>query len=85
MSIGMRDLKNRATEIIRWVEERGAGVVITRHGRPSALILPIDSPEAEDYVLAHAPAIVSALREAESDLRSGKTTSAQAYRRKRGL
>lgn len=85
MAVGIRELKNRATEILREVEERGSHVVVTRHGRPSALILPIDSPEAEDYILAHAPAIVSSLRQAESDLRTGKTVSLRSYRRKRGL
>lgn len=85
MAIGMRELKNRAAEILRGIEERRAPVVVTRRGRPSVLILPIDSPEAEDYVLAHAPAIVASLREAESDLRTGKTLSLREYRRKRGL
>jgi prevent-host-death family protein len=85
MVVGMRELKNRAAEILRGVEEGGAPVVVTRHGRPSVLILPIDSPEAEDYILAHAPNIVASLREAESDLRAGKTVSLRQYRRKRGL
>lgn len=85
MAIGIRDLKNRATEILRAVSEKGAAVVVTRHGRPTALILPIESPEAEDYVLAHAPEIVSSLREAESDLREGKTVALKSYRRRRGL
>lgn len=85
MAIGMRELKNRVAQILRGIEEGHGPVVVTRHGRPTALILPIDSPEAEDYVLAHAPAIVASLREAESDLRSGKTLSLSEYRRKRGL
>jgi prevent-host-death family protein len=85
MTVGMRELKNRAAEILRDVEERGAPMVVTRRGRPSVLILPIDCAEAEDYVLAHAPAIVASLREAESDLRTGKTLSLREYRRSRGL
>lgn len=85
MSIGIRDLKNRATEILRAVSEKGSAVVITRHGRPTALILPIESPEAEDYVLSHAPEILSSLRGAESDLREGRTVSLESYKRRRGL
>lgn len=85
MAIGIRDFKNRATEILRDISEKGSAVVITRHGRPTALILPIGSPEAEDYVLAHAPEIVSSLREAETDLREGKTTTLKSYKRRRGL
>lgn len=85
MAVGIRDFKNRVTEILRGVEERKSPVVVTRHGRPSALILPIDSPEAEDYVLSHAPEIVASLREAESDRRLGRTINLRAYKRRRGL
>lgn len=85
MAVGIRDLKNRVTEILRTAEERGSAVVVTRHGRPAALILPIGSPEADDYILAHAPEIVASLREAESDLREGRTVTARSYRRRRGL
>lgn len=85
MVIGIRELKNRATEILREVEENRAPVVVTRHGRPSALILPIGSPEAEDYVLSHAPEIVASLREAESDMRGRKTIGLSTYKRRRDL
>ncbi|HVE76137.1 MAG TPA: type II toxin-antitoxin system Phd/YefM family antitoxin [Actinomycetota bacterium] len=85
MSVGIRDLKNRASEILRELEVEGTSVVVTRHGRPTALILPMDSPEAEDYVLSHAPQIVTSLREAEGDLRSGKTISLKTYKRRKGL
>lgn len=85
MSIGIRELKNRATEVLRAIEERRSGVVITRRGRPTALILPIDSPEAEDYVLSHAPEIIDSLREANDDLREGRTTTLSEYRRQRGV
>lgn len=85
MAVGMRDLKNRVAEILRNVQERGSAVVVTRHGKPAALILPIGSPEADDYVLAHAPEIVASLREAESDLREDRTETVRFYRRRRGL
>lgn len=85
MAVGVRELKNRTAEILRALERRGSAVVVTRHGKPTALILPVGSPEAEDYVLAHAPEIVASLREAESDLRAGRTTSLKSYRRRRGL
>jgi prevent-host-death family protein len=85
MAIGIRELKNRATEILRGLDEGGSPVVITRHGRPTALLLPIDSQEAEDYILAHAPEIVASLREAEADLRHGRSVSLRSYRKRRRL
>lgn len=83
--VGIRELKNKATQILRSVEERGSPVVVSRHGRPTALILPIDSPEAEDYVLAHAPEIVESLRQADRDLEEGRTVTLGDYRDRRGI
>jgi prevent-host-death family protein len=85
MAIGMRELKNRVAEVLRTIEERRSGVVVTRRGRPTALILPIDAPEAEDYVLSHAPEVVQSLRDADEDLRAGRTVTLGEYRKRRGV
>lgn len=85
MAVGIRELKNRAAEIVRALDQGGAAVVVTRHGRPTALILPIDSPEAEDYALSHAAEIVASLRGAEADHRAGRTVGLGEYRRRRGI
>ena len=83
--IGIRELRNRATQVLRSLEERRSGVIVTRHGRPAALILPIDAPEAEDYVLSHAPDIVASFRAADTDLKAGRTVSLADYRRRRQI
>lgn len=85
MVIGIRELKNRATQIVRAVEDEGSPVVVSRHGRPAVLILPINAPEAEDYVLSHAPEFVASLRAADRDFREGRTLALGTYRRRRGL
>jgi len=40
--VGVRELKNQATEIIRDVRENRAEYVVTYHGRPVAVLLPVD-------------------------------------------
>jgi len=40
--VGVRELKNRATAIIRNVRENRAEYVVTHRGRPVAVLLPID-------------------------------------------
>jgi prevent-host-death family protein len=40
--VGVRELKNRATEILRAVREDRAQYVVTYHGRPVAVLLPVD-------------------------------------------
>lgn len=69
--IGIKDLKNQASRVIDSVEG-GATYLVTKRGRPSAVIMPVD--EAEDYVLAHAKEFVTMRLEARRAHRAGKST-----------
>jgi prevent-host-death family protein len=42
-AIGIRELKARASEVVRAVKERRARYVITQRGRPAALLVPLDA------------------------------------------
>ena len=42
MRVGVRELKNRTTEILRDVRENRAEYVVTYYGRPVAVLLPVD-------------------------------------------
>ncbi len=53
--IGIKELKNTASKVIEDVEA-GERVVVTKRGRPAAVIMSIE--EAEDFVLAHAEEFV---------------------------
>lgn len=53
--IGIKELKNTASRVIDDVEA-GERVVVTKRGRPAAVIMSID--DAEDFVLAHAEEFV---------------------------
>ena len=48
--VGVRELKNRTTEIIRDVRENQAEYVVTYDGRPVAVLLPIDEAWLETEV-----------------------------------
>jgi prevent-host-death family protein len=41
--IGIRELKSRASEVVRAVKEERARYVITQRGKPAALIIPVDA------------------------------------------
>jgi len=41
--IGIRELKARASEVVRAVKERRAHYLITQRGKPAALLLPVDA------------------------------------------
>ena len=57
--IGVRELRERTSEVIRRVREERAEYVVTYQGRPVAIILPLDTERAEaETVQASKKAVV---------------------------
>ena len=60
--VGIKELKNQTTEILRGVREEGLEYVVTFHGRPVAVLLPI----GDDFLdVEHTRAVQTALPSAE--------------------
>jgi prevent-host-death family protein len=74
-AIGIRELAKHASAIVNDVEQTKEPALITRRGRPVAYMLPVDSEEFEDFVLAHAPQFVEGMATADAELAAGATTS----------
>lgn len=70
--VGIKELKAQASRVIDEVAN-GASYVVTRRGRPAAVIIPID--EAEDVVLANAGEFVRMRRKARKEFAEGRTSS----------
>lgn len=70
--IGVKELKATASAVIDRVEG-GAAYVVTRRGRPAAVLLPLE--EAEDLVLANTDEYVRMRREARAAYAKGRTIS----------
>ena len=75
--IGIKALKATTSAVIDRVEG-GAAYVITKRGRPAAVILPIEA--AEDLVLANADEFVRMRRAARAAYARGRTVSLQEVR-----
>jgi prevent-host-death family protein len=69
--IGIRELKAEASRVVDEVSN-GASYVVTKRGRPAAVIVPIE--DAEDLVLANADELIRMRRRAREDYRRGRTT-----------
>lgn len=48
--VGIRELKNRTSEIVRAVRERGAQYIVTHQGHPVGVLLPVDETSLEAAV-----------------------------------
>jgi prevent-host-death family protein len=69
--IGVKELTATASAVIDEVEG-GASYVITRRGRPAAVLVPVE--DAEDLVLAEAEEYVRMRRAARAAYARGRTT-----------
>ena len=71
--VGVRELKNQTTKVIRNVRENQAEYVITYHGRPVAVLLPVD----EEWLEGETKRVVDDVR---ADLESLKQEISSSWR-----
>ena len=67
----LRDVKNRLSEVVDRVEREHERVVITKHGRPAAVMVSVDDLESLEQTLdvLSRPALIKQIRESLDDLR----------------
>lgn len=84
VTLPLSEIKKRLSEIVDGVEDRHDRVVLTRNGRPAAVILSPDDLEAlEDTLeLLSDPRAMRAIRKAEADIDAGKAVDAASLRAK---
>lgn len=71
-TVGVRDLANRASAVLDALEQGGGSVIVTRRGRPVAVLSAIDADEFYDYVLARSPDFVAGRAAAEARFARGE-------------
>ena len=81
-AVGIRDLKTHASEILERAEA-GEAFLVTRRGKPVAVVLPF-TVDAEDLILAHAPRFIRLREEGRAEWRKGQTVGWKALKTKVG-
>jgi prevent-host-death family protein len=67
----IRELQKDASGIINLVE-KGQDVVITKRGKPAAVIYPLNEDMIEDYMIRHSPGIRRKIEEGLKDVKEGR-------------
>ncbi len=86
-TVPFTEARSRLSELVDEVEERHEHLVITRNGRPAAVVLSADEYEAleETLEVLDDPEALGALRESEEDVRAGRLFSLAEVKRDLGL
>ena len=73
-SMALKDVKNHLSEVVDHVEREHGRVVITKHGRPAAVVVSIDDLESieETLDIAARPKLMKQVRESLAALAAGE-------------
>jgi prevent-host-death family protein len=75
----VRELKAKTSEMLRTVE-RGNTVLVTTHGKPTAMLVPVTEDNIEDALLAYSPILRKKIEEGLKDIRSGRSMRLSDYK-----
>jgi antitoxin YefM len=84
LTLPLAEIKKRLSEVVDGVEERHDRVILTRNGRPAAVILSPDDLESleETLEILSNPKAMRELRAAEAEADKGKYATADELRAK---
>lgn len=75
----VRELKTKTSEMLRTVEQ-GNTVLVTTHGRPTAMLVPVTEDDIEDALLAYSPKLRKKIEAGLKDIRTGRTITVSDYK-----
>lgn len=86
-TVPLTEARAKLSELIDELESRHEHVVITRNGRPTAVLVPADEQEAleETLEILQDEDVLEALRESEEDVKAGRLKTLREVRRELGL
>lgn len=73
-AMALRDVKNHLSEVVDQVEREHGRVVITRHGKPAAVVISTDDLESleETLKVVSRPRLLSQVRDSLAELAVGE-------------
>jgi antitoxin YefM len=74
--VPLAEVKNRLSQVVDRLEREHGRVVITKHGRPAAVMLSLEDLESLEETLAilSDPELMAAIGEADAEVATGGTT-----------
>ncbi len=86
-SLTVTEVKARLNELVDDAESTHEQIMITKHGRPAAVIMAAEDLESlqETLYWLSRPGIRESIVEAEADIEAGRTISSDELRRQLGL
>ncbi|HBQ38353.1 MAG TPA: hypothetical protein DD714_05060 [Candidatus Omnitrophica bacterium] len=78
--VGISELKNDASKVVRQVQ-RGGPVVVMRHGKPCAAVIRLSEIEIDQLLFEESPLVKQAVHQALDDLKHRRFVTMKDYLR----
>jgi prevent-host-death family protein len=78
-------LKAHANELLTMVRNQSKPVIITRHGKPCAVLEPCTEDDLEGIAFEYGPAVMKMARESARDMAAGRYLTMEQFSRKHGI
>lgn len=76
----IRDLQIKASDVVKKAQRES--VVITVHGKPKAVLMPISEDELEDFLFENSPKLRKRLKEGLRDIKEGRVITHEDLKKK---
>jgi antitoxin (DNA-binding transcriptional repressor) of toxin-antitoxin stability system len=73
--VGIREFRDQAAVLLKAVREKEEAFVLTYHGKPFGIVLPLREEDLEDFVLARHPAYQVEWEAAREEIHRGEYTT----------
>lgn len=83
--VSTAELKTHANRLLKFVENGKKPVVITRHGRPCAVLEPCTEGDLDGLAFEYGPKVLRMARESAADMKAGKYATMKTFAEKHGL
>lgn len=72
-TMGIREFSRQVSSLVDRVGQTHEPVLLTKHGRPVAALIPVDAEGFDDFVLSHVPEFTLGMKAANEELARGET------------
>ncbi|MCH7846351.1 MAG: type II toxin-antitoxin system Phd/YefM family antitoxin [Acidobacteria bacterium] len=76
--VTMRDLQRNAAQVVHDATDTGKPAIVTRNGKPVAILIAVDEETFEDFLLARLPSLDDDITAAYKDVDQGLTEKADS-------
>ncbi len=76
--VTMRDLQRNAAQVVDDATDTGKPAIVTRNGKPVAILTAVDEETFEDFLLARLPSLDDDITAAYKDVDQGLTEKADS-------